>query len=88
MYKRQTEWIAEKQEEMKIKYVMHTGDVVDEFDDEKQWVYADEYMRTLEENKIPYGVLAGNHDVNQLSNDYKEFSKWFGEDRFKDKPFY
>ena len=88
IYKRQTEWIAEKQEEMKIKYVMHTGDVVDEFDDEKQWVYADEYMRTLEENKIPYGVLAGNHDVNQLSNDYKEFSKWFGEDRFKDKPFY
>ncbi|MEM5591313.1 metallophosphoesterase [Niallia circulans] len=88
IYKRQTEWIAEKQEEMKIKYVMHTGDVVDEFNDEKQWVYADEYMRTLEENKIPYGVLAGNHDVNQLSNDYKEFSKWFGEYRFKDKPFY
>ncbi|HEO8418114.1 TPA: lamin tail domain-containing protein [Yersinia enterocolitica] len=88
IYKRQTEWIAEKQEELKIKYVLHTGDVVDEFDDEQQWIYADEYMRTLEDYKIPYGVLAGNHDVDQLSNDYSEFSKWFGEDRYKDQPHY
>ncbi|UTI42763.1 lamin tail domain-containing protein [Niallia sp. RD1] len=88
IYKRQTEWIAEKQEEMKIKYVLHTGDVVDESDDEQQWLYADEYMRVLEDNGVPYGVLAGNHDVDQLSNDYTEFSKWFGEDRFKDQPHY
>ncbi|WP_400243725.1 lamin tail domain-containing protein [Niallia sp. JL1B1071] len=88
IYKRQTEWIAEKQEEMKIKYVLHTGDVVDEFDDEQQWIYADEYMRTLEDNNIPYGVLAGNHDVDQLSNDYSAFSKWFGEARYKDQPYY
>ncbi|WP_312099418.1 metallophosphoesterase, partial [Niallia sp.] len=88
IYKRQTEWIAEKQEELKIKYVLHTGDVVDEFDDQQQWIYADEYMRTLEDYKIPYGVLAGNHDVDQLSNDYSEFSKWFGEARYKDQAHY
>lgn len=88
IYQRQTEWIAEKQEELKIEYVFHTGDVVDEFDQEQQWIYADEYMRTLEENNIPYGVLAGNHDVDQLSNDYTEFSKWFGADRFEDSSVY
>ena len=36
----------------------------------------------------PYGVLAGNHDVDHKSSDYTQFTKWFGEDRFKDKPYY
>lgn len=88
IYQRQTEWIAEKQEELKIKYVFHTGDVVDEFDKEQQWIYADEYMKVLEDNNVPYGVLAGNHDVDQLSNDYTQFSKWFGANRFEDKAHY
>lgn len=88
IFERQTNWIAEKQEELKIKYVFHTGDIVDEADQEYQWVYADEYMSVLDDNEIPYGVLAGNHDVDHKTNDYTEFSKWFGEERFKDKPYY
>ncbi|MGD6966639.1 lamin tail domain-containing protein [Rossellomorea vietnamensis] len=88
IFDQQTKWIAQMKEEMKIKYVFHTGDVVDEADKVEQWQYADEYMGTLEDSNIPYGVLAGNHDVNQLTNDYTEFTKWFGADRFEDEDHY
>lgn len=88
IFERQTQWIAEKQEEMKLKYVFHTGDLVDEYDKEYQWNHADEYMGTLDDAGIPYGVLAGNHDVGQKTNDYSEYYKYFGADRFKDKSYY
>jgi len=88
IFERQTNWIAEMQEELKIKYVFHTGDLVNNFDREQEWIYADEYMGVLDQNNVPYGVLAGNHDVDQLSNDYTEYYKRFGEDRFKDKDYY
>ncbi len=88
IYDRQTQWIAEKQEEMNIKYVFHTGDLVDESDKEVQWENADNSMRTLDEANIPYGVLAGNHDVSQKTNDYTAYYKYFGADRFEDRSYY
>ncbi|MGM7721871.1 lamin tail domain-containing protein [Metabacillus sp. Hm71] len=88
IYERQTNWIAEKQEELKIKYVFHTGDLVDNFGQIQEWENADKYMGVLDENNIPYGVLAGNHDVDQLSNDYTQYYNYFGADRFEDKPYY
>ncbi|WP_413303471.1 lamin tail domain-containing protein [Bacillus sp. 1P10SD] len=88
IYDRMTKWIAEKQDEMKIKYVFHTGDIVDEADQEYQWQDADTFMKVLDDNHIPYGVLAGNHDVDHKTSDYTHFYQWFGEDRFKDKPYY
>ena len=37
---------------------------------------------------LPYGVLAGNHDVGHLSGDYSNFSKYFGEWRYSGNPWY
>ncbi|OLS35885.1 lamin tail domain-containing protein [Bacillus sp. MRMR6] len=88
IFDRQTQWIAEKQDEMKIEYVFHTGDLVNVSTDVSQWNYADQYMGVLDEHQIPYGVLAGNHDVNQVNNDYTDYYKYFGADRFEDKPYY
>jgi len=88
IFERQTQWIAENQEEMKIKYVLHTGDLVNISTDESQWNYADQFMGVLDEHNIPYGVLAGNHDVNQVNNDYTDYYRYFGADRFEDKPYY
>lgn len=88
IFDRQTQWIAEKQEEMKIEYVFHTGDLVNISTDESQWNYADQYMGVLDQHNIPYGVLAGNHDVNQVNNDYTDYYRYFGADRFEDKPYY
>ncbi|WP_284035553.1 lamin tail domain-containing protein [Neobacillus sp. 114] len=88
IYERMTNWIAEKQDEMKIKYVFHTGDIVDKAHMEDEWQNADQSMKVLDDNHIPYGVLAGNHDVDHKTGDYTQYYKWFGEDRFKDKPYY
>ncbi|MBM4760990.1 metallophosphoesterase [Bacillus sp. B15-48] len=88
IFERQTEWIAEKRDEMKIEYVFHTGDLVNVSTDEQQWFYADKYMGVLDAHEIPCGVLAGNHDVDQVNNDYTDYYRYFGADRFENKPYY
>ena len=70
---------------------MHTGDIVDSMDRESEWVNADKSMKILEDANIPYGVLAGNHDVWSNTTkpiDYTYYSQWFGRDRFADQPYY
>lgn len=79
-------WIKDKQEEQQIKYVIHTGDIIDDHSQAKQWVEADANMKVLDDANIPYGVLAGNHDVNHDAVSYKQYWKWFGDERFKAKP--
>ncbi|WP_082804625.1 lamin tail domain-containing protein [Rossellomorea vietnamensis] len=88
IYKKMVDWVAANKESLNIPYVFHTGDLVDEADDPQQWAYADEYMKVLEDADIPYGVLAGNHDVDHKTNDYTQYSKYFGEDRFNKQPYY
>ncbi|QHA90718.1 metallophosphoesterase [Bacillus sp. N1-1] len=88
IYQQQTEWIKDQQEEMKIKYVFHTGDLVDEADKVYQWNNADSSMNVLDDAGIRYGVLAGNHDVDNKTGDYTAFSKYFGEARFTDRDYY
>jgi hypothetical protein len=88
IFKRMTEWIAEKQQELNIKYVFHTGDLVDVAEDEVQWNHANDAMSILDKQNIPYGVLAGNHDVGHKTGDYNQYSKYFGEERFKGKDYY
>lgn len=88
IYEQQTKWIAEHQDDMKIKYVFHTGDLVNISTDMTQWSRANEYMKVLDDYNVPYGVLAGNHDVDQVSTDYTNYYQNFGENRFKNQPYY
>ncbi|WP_281889780.1 S-layer homology domain-containing protein [Paenibacillus sp. YYML68] len=83
IYQSIVKWIAEKKDEMKIKYVVHTGDLVDEADKAYQWAEASKNMKVLEDASIPYGVLAGNHDVAGKSGAYDYYWQHFGEERFK-----
>ncbi|MCI2253051.1 lamin tail domain-containing protein [Domibacillus sp. PGB-M46] len=88
IFDRMTKWVAEQKEALNLKYVFHTGDLVDEADQPYQWEHADTYMKTLDNAKVPYGVLAGNHDVGHKTGDYNEYSKYFGEARFAGKDYY
>lgn len=88
IFEKMTQWVADNKEALNIQYVFHTGDLVDEADKLYQWENANQFMQTLESAGIPYGVLAGNHDVDQKSNDYTEYSKWFGEERFENQVYY
>ncbi|MBR2565462.1 MAG: S-layer homology domain-containing protein, partial [Paenibacillus sp.] len=88
IYQKMVKWITEQKEKMNIKYVIHTGDVVDEADQEYQWIEADKNMKVLEDASIPYGVLAGNHDVGHQDNDYSKFQEYFGTHRFANESVY
>jgi len=83
IYQKNVQWIADNKDRIKLKYVIHTGDIVDKEYQEYQWLEADKDMKVLEDANIPYGVLAGNHDVGHQHNDYTNYWKYFGEDRFK-----
>ena len=82
------QWIVDNREEWKIEYVMHTGDLVDDPDALYMWEYADEASRIFDDADMPYGVLAGNHDIYAMIDIRDEYYKNFGEDRFKDKWYY
>ncbi|MCR8657360.1 S-layer homology domain-containing protein [Paenibacillus endoradicis] len=88
IYTTNTQWIVDNQEEMDIRYVIHTGDLVDDADQPYQWEAANNAMEIIEKAKIPYGVLAGNHDVGHQTGDYSYYWEHYGEDRFKDTETY
>lgn len=88
IYEKMTTYIVEKQKEKKIIYGIHTGDLVDNSDDVKQWKVADQSMKILDKAGFPYGVLAGNHDIGDASGHYVHYSNFFGEKRFSNNPFF
>ncbi|WP_407318389.1 lamin tail domain-containing protein [Isoptericola halotolerans] len=82
------DFFLDRRDELNLQYVVHTGDVVDDWDQEYQWANADPSYRMLDEAGLPYGVLAGNHDVGGALADYGPFSRHFGADRFSGNPWY
>ena len=87
-YLNMNNWIAQNADPLNIRYVIHTGDIVDDFDMIYEWENADKAMKILDDAKIPYGVLGGNHDVAAATFEYENYAKYFGEDRVKDQPTY
>ncbi|KQQ32378.1 modulator protein [Duganella sp. Leaf126] len=59
----QTSWVARNAQALNIPFLIHLGDVVDQVGKPEQWKVADSAMQVLEVAKLPYSILAGNHDV-------------------------
>ncbi|WP_127573428.1 metallophosphoesterase [Georgenia faecalis] len=81
-------YLLDQRADVNLQYLFHTGDIVDNFDQPYQWANADPAYRMLDEAGLPYGVLAGNHDVGNFDSDYTEYSRFFGEARFSGNPWY
>ena len=81
-------WILQNRERMNIQYLFHDGDIVDDEVLIPEWENADKAYDKLDEAGLPYGVLAGNHDVGHLSGDYTNYWKYFGADRYENNPWY
>ncbi|MEE6295664.1 lamin tail domain-containing protein [Georgenia wangjunii] len=81
-------YLLDQRADINLQYLFHTGDIVDNFDQPYQWANADPAYRMLDEAGLPYGVLAGNHDVGNFDSDYTEYSRYFGEARFAGNPWY
>ncbi|MGM0793254.1 MAG: S-layer homology domain-containing protein [Bacillota bacterium] len=83
-----SDWIVDSYKEGIFQYAIHTGDLVNVADDENQWRIVDENLKKLEEANVPYGVLAGNHDVIVDGIDYSYYKKYVGADRYVNNPWY
>ncbi|MBD8013982.1 S-layer homology domain-containing protein [Planococcus wigleyi] len=87
-----TDWMIDEFKKGTYEYAMHTGDLVNNVIDEEQWKVAEENLDRLDAANIPYGVLAGNHDVGidtlNKTYDYSIFARYAGIDRFKDKSWF
>ena len=55
-------WIAETAEEYNTRYVVHTGDLVDNGGSQRQWDNYDKLYKQFSW-KLPYISVAGNHDI-------------------------
>ncbi|HWQ98108.1 MAG TPA: metallophosphoesterase [Clostridia bacterium] len=65
-------WIAENEKPLNIRYIVQTGDLVDNGYQQKQW---DSFniLRDYFYGKIPYLTVAGNHDLGVKKQDYTAF---------------
>ncbi|MBQ8857713.1 MAG: cell wall-binding repeat-containing protein [Lachnospiraceae bacterium] len=87
-YTNMNQWIVDNADEWKIRYVFHTGDIVDDCDMLGEWKVADGAMKIFDDAGMPYGVLGGNHDVYAGAEGYGSYWQYFGEERFADKDYY
>ena len=83
-----TNWIVDNANNLDIQYVVHTGDIVDEFNEVYEYENASDEFAKFEGAGIPYGVLAGNHDVAHGNMRYELYWKYFGADRYENSPVY
>jgi hypothetical protein len=81
-------FLLEQRANLNLQYMIHNGDIVNVHTQPQQWANADSAYRMLDEADLPYGVLAGNHDVGGFAADYTQYSQFFGEARFRDNPWY
>ena len=81
-----TAFLWSHRQELGLKYVVHTGDLVHRNGREDNWQRAKAAMDLLED--IPVGVLAGNHDMAEDTGGYTLYRKYFGEKFYKDRAYY
>ncbi|TGA98530.1 metallophosphoesterase [Sporolactobacillus shoreae] len=81
------QWFVTNQKTLNLNYVFHLGDIVNNMTEDSQWERASEAMRLFERAEIPYGIIAGNHDVGTPDN-YASFSRFFGTNRYRSDPWH
>ncbi len=85
----QTQWIVDNRDTENIVFVAHLGDIVQTGTVTSMWVTADAAMSVLDANDISYGVVIGNHDLDDSGGDRGTmFRTYFGPARFEDHTGY
>jgi hypothetical protein len=90
-YQVQMQWIRDNAEKKNIVFVIHLGDIVQNFHVEEQWQLADKAHRILD-GHVPYSVVPGNHDMKSvdklLTRETPLYDKYFPPERFTGQPWY
>jgi hypothetical protein len=63
-FKERTQWLVDHRRDLDLRYVTHSGDVVDwDTPDHAQTAMASDALAPLETARIPYSLTIGNHDT-------------------------
>ncbi|BBN98030.1 metallophosphoesterase [Sporolactobacillus terrae] len=87
IFKRMNQWFVANRDTLKLRYIFHLGDIVNNDDQPYQWKTANKAMKILDDAEVPYGIITGNHDVG-YKKDYRPFDRYFGETRYLWNPWY
>ena len=91
-YTAQTVWVKDRVEADNIKFVIHLGDIVQNYNNnEEEWKVADRAHRILD-GVVPYSMVPGNHDMEyadkKLHRNTRLYNKYFSPARFEKYPWY
>lgn len=75
IFNSQTSWILNQKKSRNIVFVVHEGDIVQDWDSEKQWQNANASLSFLD-GQVPYAVLPGNHDMSSKRETFY-YNKYF-----------
>ncbi|TCO40156.1 concanavalin A-like lectin/glucanase superfamily protein [Kribbella antiqua] len=84
------EWLIEQRAAENIVFTAHLGDVVENAQ-ASEFAQADPVFTILDRARMPYSVLAGNHDIDASKDDTRGDSPYlrtFGPQRFRRMPTY
>jgi hypothetical protein len=84
------EWLIEQRAAENIVFTAHLGDVVENAQ-ASEFAQADPVFKILDQARMPYSVLAGNHDIDSSEDDTRGDSPYlhtFGPQRFRRMPTY
>jgi hypothetical protein len=87
IFENQTQWIIENRKSKNIVFVTHLGDIVDHWWDTEEWDNANNSLSKLGAD-LPFGVLPGNHDGAEQSDDLSNYNNYFGFSRFNNQSWY
>lgn len=80
-----TNWIVSQKSALNIQYVIHTGDVVNNMERQKEWTRAIKAMDAFV-GQIPVFAVAGNHDIKGMMHFYENFSALMDRQGYRDYP--
>jgi hypothetical protein len=87
VFENQTNWIVQNENKLNIVFVAHLGDLVEHSGNDYEWVFADQAMSILDNAKIPYGILPGNHDIDP-DGSAMYYSEHFPASRYEGRPYW
>lgn len=85
----QMDWIKDTYQELNTKAVITLGDITQRYDQEEiEWKRANKAYAILDEIRIPYNVLPGNHDISKNGGETNFYNQYFPPERFEDRTWY
>ncbi|ACL75122.1 metallophosphoesterase [Ruminiclostridium cellulolyticum] len=82
------DWFVKKYKGNSFGYLIVSGDIINNASCVKQWKVASRNFKKLDDADVPYGILAGNHDVIMNGLNYNTFKSYFGSSRYINKSWY